>query len=43
MVATKPLTTYRPDQEPELLTASDTFDGGEVLPGFRMAVADVFR
>jgi len=37
------LTVHRPGQPPERLEATETFDGGDVLPGFRLAVADVFR
>lgn len=32
-----------PDADPFTLTEADTLDGGDVVPGFRLAVADVFR
>ena len=31
-----------PDREAVTLTAGDTLDGGEVLPGFSVKVADIF-
>lgn len=34
---------YRPDADSALLTERDTLDGGEVLPGFMLAVSDVFQ
>jgi hypothetical protein len=27
---------YRPDQEVQVLSAEDTLDGGDVLPGFKL-------
>ena len=36
------LTVHRPGQHPVVLRASDTFDAGEVVPGFLCAVAAVF-
>jgi Uma2 family endonuclease len=33
---------YRPDEEMEILFGSDVVDGGDVLPGFTMPVAEVF-
>jgi Uma2 family endonuclease len=33
---------YRPGQEPKTLTESDELDGEDVIPGFRMAVREVF-
>ena len=30
-------------QEPRLLREGDTLDGGDVVPGFRLPIADVFR
>jgi Uma2 family endonuclease len=33
---------FKPGEDALLLTASDTLDGGVVLPGFRVALADVF-
>ena len=32
---------YRPGQDPLMLTAKDTIDGGDVLPGFQLPVGDV--
>ena len=32
---------YRPAHDPQVLTADDVIDGGDVLPGFRLAVKDV--
>ncbi|HEY3999328.1 MAG TPA: Uma2 family endonuclease [Candidatus Xenobia bacterium] len=34
---------YRPDGIVQVLRGGDTLDGDNVLPGFRLAVADVFR
>lgn len=39
----KLVTTYKPDRTSKILTVDDELDGGDVLPGFRMPVADVFR
>ncbi len=33
---------YQPDSEMEVLLGDDLLDGGDVLPGFTMPVADVF-
>lgn len=33
---------YRPDADVEILNADDTLDGGDVLPGFALAVKDIF-
>lgn len=33
---------YQPDQDVQILTTNDTLDGGEVLPGFSIAVNDLF-
>jgi Uma2 family endonuclease len=32
---------YLPDRDPLVLTADDTVDGGDVLPGFQLPVRDV--
>ncbi len=40
---TQTITVYRPDGTASVLRAGDTFDGGEVMPGFTMPVAEVFR
>jgi Uma2 family endonuclease len=32
-----------PDADPQTLTEGDVLDGGDVVPGFRLPVADVFR
>ncbi len=37
------VTVYFPDGTSRILRASDTLDGGEVLPGFSLPVADIFR
>lgn len=37
------LTAHYDDGRVETLTSDDVFDGGEVMPGFRVAVADFFR
>lgn len=39
---TRTVTVYAPDSEPFTLTADDTLDGGDVLPGFAAAVAELF-
>jgi Uma2 family endonuclease len=36
------VTVYRPGSNPTILTAGDTLDGQDVIPGFRQRVADVF-
>ena len=34
---------YRPDRTARLLNAADTLDGGEVLPGLRIPVKQIFQ
>ena len=36
------LTVHRPHQSPQTLTEADTLEGGEVVPGWQMPVAEVF-
>jgi Uma2 family endonuclease len=36
------VTVYRPGQQPQVLTTADTLTVDDVIPGFRMPVADVF-
>jgi Uma2 family endonuclease len=36
------VTVLTPGQEPRTLTAGNTLDGGEVLPGFSVPIADIF-
>jgi Uma2 family endonuclease len=36
------LEVYQPGQDVQILTMDDTLDGGEVLPGFTIAVKDLF-
>lgn len=36
------VTIHTPDAEPIVFAESDSIDGGEVLPGFELAVADIF-
>jgi Uma2 family endonuclease len=36
------VTAYAPDEEPQTVTADGVLDGGEVLPGFRLPVKDIF-
>ena len=36
------VTVHAPDADPVTLTVDDTLDGGTVLPGFTVAVADIF-
>ena len=38
----KTVTVYRPDAKPVILTATDYLDGGDVIPGFRILVSDIF-
>ncbi len=33
---------HEPDREPRLLEATDTLHGGDVLPGFELAVGEIF-
>lgn len=35
--------TYAPGAPPRVLTVEDELDGGDVLPGFRTSVTDLFR
>ncbi len=37
------ITVYRSLTDVEALTEQDHLDGGEVVPGFRMDVAEIFR
>lgn len=37
------ISVYAPGREPRHLGEGDTLDGEDVLPGFRLSVADVFR
>lgn len=37
------VTVWTPDRTARVLTETDELDGGKVLPGFRLAVAEVFR
>lgn len=41
--ATRSVSVHRPGQPVSLLTEHDTFDGGTVLPDFRVAIADLFE
>ena len=33
---------HRPNQEEEIMFGSDVLDGGDVLPGFTLPIADIF-
>ena len=35
-------TVHRPGQEPQVLTETDTLDGGDVVPGWQMPVREIF-
>jgi Uma2 family endonuclease len=37
------VTLYTPDRTGRILTESEALDGGEVLPGFRLALTSLFR
>ena len=37
------VTVHRPGLEPQVLTAADVLDGAEVVPGWRMPVAEIFE
>lgn len=37
------VTVYEPESRPHTLTVDDTLDGGEVLPGFSLQLAQLFR
>ncbi|MBI5668198.1 MAG: Uma2 family endonuclease [Chloroflexi bacterium] len=39
---TKQVQVYAPGQPPKILGINDTLDGGDVLPGFTLAVKDIF-
>ena len=36
------VTVYRPGQPPQVLRGNDVFDAGEVVPGFRLPLPDIF-
>jgi Uma2 family endonuclease len=38
----KTVTVYRPDNTAQILGTGDTLDGGDVVPGFQIAVAALF-
>jgi Uma2 family endonuclease len=40
--ATRSVTWYRSREEIRLLTADDALDGADVLPGFRLALSELF-
>ena len=40
--ATETVLVFAPDEETHLLRVGDVLDGGDVLPGFRVALADIF-
>lgn len=37
------VTVWTPDRTARILTEDDELDGGDVLPGFRLSIADIFR
>lgn len=37
------ITVYSPDRTAKIFTADDHLDGGDVLPGFRLAVSEIFE
>jgi Uma2 family endonuclease len=37
------VTVWTPDRTARILAESDELDGGEVLPGFRLSIAEIFR
>jgi Uma2 family endonuclease len=37
------VTAYRREQEPQVFTENDTLTVEDVIPGFQMAVRDVFQ
>ena len=39
----KTVTVHRPDAEPELFNVNQTLEGGDALPGLRIALKDVFN
>jgi Uma2 family endonuclease len=41
--ATKTITVYRPNAEPQVLTENDTLTVEDIIPGFQLAVRDVFQ
>ena len=41
--ATRTLTVEHPDGRTEVLSEGDVFDGGDVMPGFQVLVADLLR
>ena len=39
---TRTVVDFRAEMDPLTLSGSDTLDGGDVLPGFRVPVAEIF-
>jgi Uma2 family endonuclease len=39
---TRTISIFRPDAAPRTLYENDTLDGGDVLPGFSVSVAELF-
>jgi Uma2 family endonuclease len=37
------VTVYRPDRSAHVFYDEDTLDGGDVLPGFTLLVAEIFE
>jgi Uma2 family endonuclease len=42
-LATRQVAVHRPGQEPRVLGVGDALEGEEVVAGFRLPVADIFR
>jgi len=40
--ATRTVVVFRAEMDPLTLSESDTLDGGDILPGFRVPVAEIF-
>ena len=40
--ATKTVTVYRSHQDVKVFTADQEIEGGDVIPGFRIRVAEIF-
>ncbi len=39
---TRTVTDFAAGQGPRVLTVADTLDGGDVVPGFKLPVRDIF-
>ncbi len=43
LVGPETIAVHRPGREPTVLNTEDVVEGGDVLPGFRLRVSELFR